>query len=235
MTADSRDASFAFAEAEARSRTRAYQRAQRHSRRVRFLKRAIPLGAVGALVLIVAVSLLNPFANVEGLSLGPVSVSGTRVVMERPRLTGFQKDSRPYEVTAEEAAQDVRKPTLVELKTIRGRIAMDDAGTAANLAATEGLFDTQKELLRLDAGVRVTTTSGYSADLRSAEIDFKAGTVVSREPVRVGVGTGVIEAERMRVSENGRIILFEGRVRSTFTPAGSEASPGTAAAVAPSR
>ncbi len=198
------------------ARSRAYDRAVRHSRRVRFFKRAIPLGAVGAVALIVGLTWFNPFGRIGGLSLGPISVSGTRVVMERPRLTGFQKDTRPYEVTAEEASQDVRKPTLIDLKTLRARVTMDDAGAVGRLEAATGRFDTQKEILELTKDVHVTSSSGYSADLKSATVDFKAGSVVSRESVRVGVSNGVVEAETMAIADSGKVITFEGNVRSVF-------------------
>src|SRR5215212_9740874 len=80
-------------------RSRAFARASSHSRRVRFFKRAIPIGAVLGVAAIFAATWLNPFRAVEGLTLGPVGISGTQVTMESPRLTGFRNDSRPYEVT----------------------------------------------------------------------------------------------------------------------------------------
>ena len=43
---------------------------------------------------------------------GPLSLSGTKITMENPRLTGYrERDLRPYEVTAIAAMQDMRKPT----------------------------------------------------------------------------------------------------------------------------
>ena len=70
-------------------RTRAFARARRHSRCVRFYKLAIPVGAVvGGHGRRSFVAFFNPFRHVEGLTLGPVSVSGTQVTMESPKLTG---------------------------------------------------------------------------------------------------------------------------------------------------
>ena len=95
---------------------REHARAVRHSRRVRFLRRAIPIAAVLAVVFLFALTWFNPFARYGGISIGPISVSGTRVVMDAPRLRGFQDETRPYEVTAEDASQDVREPHLVDLR-----------------------------------------------------------------------------------------------------------------------
>jgi len=198
------------------SPTRDYSRAVRHSRRVRFLKRAIPLGAFLAVALVVGITFLNPFASVGGLTLGPVSVSGTRIVMDNPRLTGSQGEARPYEVTALEASQDVREPHLVDLRELRARLTLDAGGNVARVEAATGRFDTQAEFLELTRDVRVVSTSGYTVDLRSASIDFKTGNVTSPDPVRVEFDSGTIEADGINVVENGKVITFEGNVRSVL-------------------
>lgn len=208
--------------ARTRSRERAYAQARRHSLLVSFLKKAIPLGSTVAIGVLVVVALAKPLASIGGLSIGDIGLSGTKVTMSQPRLTGFQRDSRPYEVRATSATQDVRKPTIVELSELRARVTLDATGAIANLEAATGVFDTAKEQLELNKDVRVRTDTGYDATLRSAFIDFKAGTVTSREPVRVGLGTGVIEADTLEITDNGKSIVFVGRVRAVFQPPGDK-------------
>jgi lipopolysaccharide export system protein LptC len=183
---------------------------------VRFFKRAIPVGAALGIAAIGVATWFNPFRTIEGLTLGPVSVSGTHVTMESPRLTGFRNDSRPYEVTASSALQDVRRPHIVELKDLRARIVTDDQGGAARLEAATGLLDTQKEQMELRQDVWVRTDSGQDVKLRSAFVDFKAGTVVSNEDVTVSLANGVIEATGIEVKDNGKVFHFRGRVRTVF-------------------
>lgn len=202
------------------ARLRAHVQARRHSARVRFFKRAIPFAAGGAAVLVLVATFFNPFRGGGGLTLGPLSVSGGKITMESPRLTGFRsKDARPYEVTASAATQDVRKPNVVELKDLRARFSTDEAGGAARLEAATGVFDTQKEQLELRDSVRITSDAGHDVALRSAAIDFKAGTVVSREPVAVRLTGGFVEADGMEISDNGKVMVFTGRVRTTFAAA----------------
>jgi len=217
------------------ARARAHSQAQRHSARVRFFKRAIPFASAGALVVIGIATVFNPFRTVEGLDLGPLSVSGSKVTMESPRLTGYRsKGARPYEVTASAATQDVRKPTIVELKDLRARIAMDETGGAARLEAAAGVFDTEKEQLQLREDVRITSDAGHDARLRSAANDFKAGTVISREPVSVRLSNGLVEAEGLEIADGGTVMVFTGRVRTTFagTPSASEKAAGPERAAA---
>jgi len=212
-------------------RSRAFARASSHSRRVRFFKRAIPIGAVLGVAAIFAATWLNPFRAVEGLTLGPVGISGTQVTMESPRLTGFRNDSRPYEVTASSARQDVRKPNLVELSDLKARIVTDDQGNAARLEAATGLLDTQKEQLELRRDVRVRTDTGQDVRLSSAFVDFKAGTVESNEPVTVSLGNGVIRATGLEVRENGKILHFKGRVSTVFDGTEGARAPTKAAPI----
>jgi lipopolysaccharide export system protein LptC len=198
------------------ARSRDFSRARRHSRWVRFAKIAIPVGAVLAMVSLGLVAFFDPFRNIKGLTVGPISVSGTNVTMESPKLTGFRNDNRPYEVTASAATQDVKNPNFVELKDLRARIVTDDRGSVARLEAAIGILNTQKEQMNLRQDVRVRTDGGQDVKLRSAFVDFKAGTVVSDEPVTVSLSNGLIEATGLEVKDNGTIMHFKGRVRTTF-------------------
>jgi len=193
---------------------RPFRAARRHSALVRALKIAIPFGSVLAVAAVTFVSVYNPFARIPGMTVGPISVSGSKIAMESPRLTGFRKDKRPYEVTATAAFQDIRKPNVIELKEMRARLAMDDSGAMANLVSKVGVFDTSKDHLDLTNDVRVWTDKGDEILLKSASIDLKVGTVISREPIRVTTSTMVLEAEGLDLSDGGKTMSFTGRVRA---------------------
>lgn len=219
-----------------RLRSRDFSKARRHSRFVRFFKVAIPLGAVIGIASVMFVAYFDPFRQIQGLTLGPVSMSGTQVAMESPKLTGFRNDNRPYEVTATQALQDVKKPNIVELRQMKAKITMNDQGGIARLEAKNGILDTQRERMTLRDDVRVWTENGQEVRLRSASVNFKAGTVVSKEPVTVTLVNGVINAEGVEVTENGKVLRFAGRVSTVFDSppaAGPDASQGTSH-VAPS-
>lgn len=211
-------------------RSRAHARAHRHSARVRTLRRVLPVIAGGA-VLALGAWLFNPFGTVlPGVSVGPVSLSGSKVRMENPRLSGFRKGDRGYEVTATAALQDMRKPSLIELEAMRGHIATDDHGGVARLEAAAGLFDTTREALELKRDIRIWTDRGEEARLQSAAIDFKAGSVRSQEAVTVMVPSGQVAADGLDVVENGRVISFIGNVHAVFRgeeKAKAEARDGT--------
>lgn len=201
-------------------RGRTFSAARRHSGIVRILKVAIPLGSVVAVAAVAFVTIYNPFGRIPGLTVGPVSFSGSKIAMESPRLTGFRKDNKPYEVTAVAAFQDIRKPNLIELKDMKAKLATDDAGGVARLVSRAGLFDTGKEHLDLQDDIRVWTEKGEEILLKSASVDFKTGAASSRDPVTVTTPTLRLEADGMDITENGKTMVFTGRVRTRLIPAG---------------
>jgi len=196
----------------------AYGVAMRHSRRVRFLRRAIPIGAAAAVAAILVFAFVNPFRSLpEGVSIGNVSLNGTRITMELPRLTGFKKDSRPYEVTAQWAAQDIKTPSIIELRELKARIVMQDK-SVATVQSQQGIYDSSNEKLELKDDVRIRTEAGYDARMRSARVDFRAGNVISDDPVTVNFNGGTIDAARVDMYDSGSRIVFEGRVRTVMRP-----------------
>ena len=200
-------------QAVAAARTRAHARAYRHSGRVRTLRLMIPVVAGGSVALLLGY-LFNPFAaQLPGVSVGPVTLAGSKVRMENPRLSGFRQGTRGYEVTADAALQDVRKPSQIELQQMRGHIATDDQGGIARLSAVSGLFDTAREALDLKDDIRIWTDKGEEVRLRSAAVAFKTGAISSQEPVTVSSPRATVKADTLDVVENGKRISFVGKVQ----------------------
>jgi len=213
--------------AQARRRRAAFGAARRHTRLVHLLRGAIPVVAVLLVLALVVIPFLNPLSGkLANVSVSSVGITGGKVRMETPKLTGYRKDNRPYQVTAENAFQEIRNPTQVELQTLTARIQMEREGWVTVNSRT-GLFDTQKEKLRLVDDVRIKTESGHAMAMRTADVDFKSGTVVSREPVKVNLGETTVDANTLDVQKNGELITFDGRVRVFIpnAPKGTIAGP----------
>ncbi len=190
----------------------------RHSRRVRLLKRLIPVGAGFATLFILVVMIFDPFRSLPaGVGVASIGLNGSKIVMEAPHLRGFKRDSRPYEVLARAASQDLKTPNVIELQDLDARMSIGADGTA-RLRSPVGVLDNQREVLDLRESVRVTTDSGYDMRGRSARIEFKTGHVRSDEPVSVTMTDGTVEADTLEIIDNGAKIVFAGRVRSVLIP-----------------
>jgi lipopolysaccharide export system protein LptC len=189
---------------------RKYRAAARHSLLVRFLRLAIPAGVlVSVLAAFVVVKVLDPLRELMKLpiDIGGLVVSGTKIVMQQPRLAGFTKDSRPYVVTARAAAQDVTKPDQLELEDIRATIDMKDNG-AVEMLAHSGIFETKSDRLTLQRSIQINSAN-YQAHLTEAVVNFRAGHVVSEKPVEITMLKGTINANRFELLNSGEIIRFE--------------------------
>jgi lipopolysaccharide export system protein LptC len=189
---------------------RAFRRAARHSRHVRMLRIAVPASATLALVGGIALSQL--FAPLRALSqlpvdLGSVVVSGSKIMMQQPRIAGFTRENRRYDLTAQAAGQDLTKPDLVELRGIHATLEQEDGALEAT--ARDGLYNSKTELLTLNNDIKVNSASGLQAVLSEAVLDTRAGKITSEKPVVIQTPTVNVNANRMEVSEGGEVMRFE--------------------------
>jgi lipopolysaccharide export system protein LptC len=136
-------------------------------------------------------------------------VSGTKITMQQPRVTGFTRDSRPYEFTAKAAAQVLTRPDVVELNDLRGKFQMQDNSTT-EVTALSGTYNSKNEILQLGKDTVVTSTAGYRVLLDNAVIDIRGTKLVTEEPVQVEMKEGRLDARRMEVLESGNILKFDG-------------------------
>jgi lipopolysaccharide export system protein LptC len=198
--------------------------AARHSRRVRWLKRVIPLGCGGLVVFLVVRSIIGFLAPLPAGISGTVSIEDRKIVVEKPKLSGFRRDGSSYELNALKALQDLRNPNVVEMFTLSARVQQGRQGWT-DFSGNSGTYDSKAEKLNLRGNVRVKSDNGTEARLEEAEIEFKAGTVVSNKPVEVRMQAGQVSADTLQVLENGHKFVFEGRVRSEFVNAAPAPAP----------
>jgi len=188
--------------------------AARHSRIVRVLRLAVPAAVVLAMAGVIGISIFNPFRMMMPklpLDMGNLVVSGTKITMESPHLSGYTPDQRPYEMWAKTAVQDVTDPDRVELNKVRTRLLMQD-GSTVFLDSLTGLFDNKAQTLELYKDIFLKTTSGYEARLTQAHIDMVKNTVDSDQHVDVKLTNGTLSSDRLRITGGGELIIFEGNV-----------------------
>jgi lipopolysaccharide export system protein LptC len=137
--------------------------------------------------------------------------------MDRPKLAGFRSDVQAYLVTAERALQDIKQPTVVQLREVDGEIGMA-GGEATHLSADAGVYDSLAEHMELSGNVRIKN-GRFTVLLRSAKFDFKSGVYGSDDPVEVEASDGTtIFADRAAAHDHGQELTFEGHVRTRIVP-----------------
>jgi lipopolysaccharide export system protein LptC len=188
--------------------------AARHSRIVRALRVAVPAAVILSMAAIVLVSVFNPFRMLLPklpIDMENLVVSGTKITMESPHMSGYTPDRRPYEVWAKTATQDVTDPDHVDLKTLRAKVLMEDQSTVT-LDAKTGVMDTKQQLLDLHKDIYLQTSTGYEAWLSQAFVDMGKNTVTSEEHVDVKWADGTISSDKLRIFNGGETVRFEGHV-----------------------
>src|ERR1700721_936128 len=188
--------------------------AARHSRIVRALRVAVPAAVALSLAAIILVSIFNPFRLLLPklpLEMDNLVVSGTKITMESPHMSGYTQDQRPYEVWAKTATQDVTDPDHVDLKTLRAKGLMEDQSTG-RLGAAKGLMDTKQQLLDFHKDIYLQTSTGYEAWLSQAFVDMAKGTVTSDEHVDVKWADGTVSSDKLKITGGGEVVRFEGHV-----------------------
>jgi lipopolysaccharide export system protein LptC len=216
--------------------SRAFRSAARHSRRVRFLRFAIPAAIVIIAAVILIATFFNPLHRLGPFPIDPTKItfSGTKIVMESPRVMGFTTDQRPYEIAVRAAVQELTKLDVLELDGISAKIELRD-GHHVNITSINGVYDTKAEVLRLNDHITINSTSGYEGRLSEATVHISSGNIVSESPVEVKLPTGLLTANRLEVRDNGAIIKFSGGVEMNLKPeqmqpAAQDAAPADASA-----
>ncbi len=195
---------------------KAYRAARRHSLVVRLLRFLLPaLGAL-SLAVIVLLSWISTPSRFD-VTIAGKSISVNGIVMDRPTLTGFDKDNRRYRVSATTAIQTITSPDEIRLNDIIAEITLPGQG-AATITAGGGDYDNKASMLKLIGGIKVDSTMGYQVSLKNAEIDLRAGRLVSRNPVTIRYQDSEITGDTMTVTDGGRVIVLEGRVESRLLP-----------------
>lgn len=190
-----------------------YGKAVRHSSRVRFLRRVLPVLALGILLLAVVIAWLDPFRIVRDFPIDvlKLSIKDNKLVMDAPKLSGFTKDGRGYNITATSAAQDLSKTNIVELEGIKANFSLTNNGLT-ELTAVKGLYDAKGDFVRLTEGINIRSTAGYEGKLEEAYIEVKRGYIITEKPVDITFNNGSVRSDRMEVFDNGARAIFEGNV-----------------------
>ncbi len=195
-----------------------FRAAERHSRRVRFLKFALPAAALLGAAVFSWFTFFSTSSVPSNISLDNAGIEDGKLVMTNPKLDGFTKDKLPYKMSAVRALQEVGNSNVISLEGIDAEIPL---GTElrAQVKAKSGVFDNANRQLTLDSDISLTTSDGITARLQSADIDIAGNSMSTDQPVSINNSNSQITADSMQITESGKVMTFEKRVRLVIQPA----------------
>lgn len=208
----------------------AIPQARRHSLRVARLRRWLLWGS-GAILAAVAIGVaLHSLRFLPAdLRFARIAMQGTRITIETPKLVGYRKDGRPYELRARVGVQDLAKPDVFELEQLEVHIQSDNESNVV-LTAEKGVYDAKKDRADLSGGAHVYDGKHYDLRTEAAVIDFRGNIVTSDHATRLTLDRSVVTAQSVEFSQNERRATFSGAVHTTLPgdddeTAGAQGSP----------
>ena len=201
-------------------RSAQHRAARDRKRLVRLLLFVLP---ALALSLVAATFLWTNFyadEEVVPLTFTDVGAIDDDLRMISPRITGTDKDDRPFTITADTALQDQGNAERIRLNELQADMTLSD-GSWLSLSAAEGLYLVKNDSLELEGRVSIFSDIGYELHAEQASIDLKAGSIVSSKPISGQGPLGEIEAGGMSVIANGDRLRFENGVHLTLYPEGN--------------
>lgn len=194
-----------------------FKRAEQHSVLVGLLKKTLPIVALALVVWFVAMGFWNS-KSIGNISVESTGISNGMLVMESPKMSGFNRDNRPYELVASQAKQDLKNPGIINMENLHATVPMQEK-IYADIKAKTGIYNSDKEWLSLNEDIEINSQDGTKILLKSAEIDLSKGNLTSQNPVFVSTSNTEITADQVEVTNNGEIIIFKQQVRMTIIPA----------------
>ncbi|GMB80974.1 LPS export ABC transporter periplasmic protein LptC [Shinella zoogloeoides] len=195
----------------------AYRLATRHSARVRFLKIALPVAALIIAAIFAIVSIVRTYLPSD-LHVESATIEDGKIVMRYPAIAGRNKDGISYSMKAERALQDMKTPDVITLENITAKMPVNDK-TTAEVTAETGIYDRGKNLLDMTRPFTINLNTGLAAAFRSAHLDINGGTMETKDPVSIRSPGASIVAQSLRMTDKGRVVVFEGKVVVDVDPA----------------
>ena len=191
--------------------------AARHSKRVRILRVALPAIAVLAVAGYFLATRLQSAIDAIPIDFDDIEVTAEAVVIERPRLTGYQAGGEAYEVTAERAIHQNDNPDFLTLENVQAMIQLP-GGATAWFAAPAGEYDTRASMMRLTGGLLMTIDTGIEATLDEITVDVANGVIRSARPFELEAANVTIRGNNLEMTPNS--VRIGGRVETVFAMSG---------------
>ena len=195
------------------------QQAEQRSRTVRRLRLILPVIAV---LLIGVFLLLGQSSEEDSAFLDDLKVDeivAEEALVINPKFSGIDSAGKPYQITANTAAQNPDKDDLVNLEGPKAVLTDDNAETVAT--AKTGFFRSGQKVLDLKENVifeRIINGKSYTLRSEAAVVGIEEQTLKSSEGVSGETLDGKLRADEMEVfNQDGRVIL-KGNVRMKFEP-----------------
>ncbi len=193
-------------------RVRLFTKAERHSRLVAILRKALPVVAVLVLASYFISTRLSVSVGDLTASIDGVEVADGNLRMTNPKLKGADKKNGQYVIGADYADQDMKSPNIIKLHAIKAELSAADGGWS-RMNAVRGVYDSKIERLVMQEKITVATSTGVTGELKNASLDTKNQILRSHRPVSFVLPNGTIAAKALTLRSAEHTLTFRGEVK----------------------
>lgn len=155
----------------------------------------------------------------------PAIENPTDITSYDSTLTGFDHDHQPYEVKATRGYQDDQQRDVLHLEQVTARFN-NKSGDPYDVVAKAGDYDSKLHTMDLRGDVVISQGTRFTARMEKAHVLVKEKSLSSDVPVAVTLADGFINANALRITNDGANILFLNGVKARF---GAKVDKGDAA------
>jgi lipopolysaccharide export system protein LptC len=217
----------------AAERERAFLSAERHSRVVHILRRALPVVAILVLAAYFVSTRMSVTVGDLTASIDGMEIADGNLRMLNPTLKGADKKNGDYVIKAEYADQEVKNPNLIKLHAITADVS-NPSGGWSKMKAVRGKFDSKTERLLMKDRITIETSAGVTGELSYATLDMATQTLRSHNPVSFKLTNGTVRANALTLRSRENTLVFRGKVAVHLTGKKKPAASTGPQAAAPS-
>jgi lipopolysaccharide export system protein LptC len=204
-----------------------HDRAEAASRRARLAPMlSLVAAGAGAALLLLFIGQAGMFTVFSPSQMpSPATVEKPEQVnTDNSRLAGFDRERQPYELTAKKGYQDKDTPNLVHMEDVVGAFRKQ-SGKSYQILSDNGLYDTELKQMDLSGRVKIIEPGRMTATMDKARVGVEEKSLVTDAPVEVVMSTAKINANGMKITDDGRTILFVNGVKARFGDDGKGDKP----------
>ena len=187
----------------------------RWDRRVRLLKRVLPIAAGAIMVACLAWPLTARQEFSFVLSRDSVDKARERLRIEQPMYRGKDRRGRSFSITAARAVQRTSNTPVVELTHVEARLVMDEG--VATAEAPAGRYDLETETLKVTGPVEFRRPDGFMLRTGDVSVALDTRKVTSDARVEGRMPLGRFVADRLDADMATRVVRLSGNVKMRIT------------------
>jgi lipopolysaccharide export system protein LptC len=181
-----------------------------HSRRVMWLRGALPVGAFLVLVALVAWPMIGT-SRIKAIAVGSIP----DLVIKNLHLTGLDSKNEPYSLLAVKTTRPGGLKNIYDLDQPQGEITLAN-GTWIAGKAVYGRYDQDTRRLWLGGDVQMFQDKGNEFTTDEAQVDLNDSNAWGEKPVLIQGAFGEIRGQGFKLIDGGKVMVVTGPARASL-------------------